>query len=120
MPKFSKEDFTQENASRLMVIIMSKMGRPPLTQFRDLLQTQQTKFNRLMNEYIADLGEDWNTKLTADFDLIVNEDILNEEFDPSKVFVRDTIAERKVLLSQQEQEEWIKDETERSGVAPIY
>jgi hypothetical protein len=41
--KFSKDDFTQENASRLMVIIMSKMDRPTLTQFRELPPTQQNQ-----------------------------------------------------------------------------
>ena len=111
MPKFSKEDFTQDNATRIMVIIMSKMGRPPLTQFKDLPQSQKTKFNRLMNEYIADLGEDWNTKLLDDFNLIVNEDILNEEFDAGRVFVRETITDRNVLLNE-EQQEWIKTEVE--------
>ena len=119
MPKFSKEDFTQENATRLMVITMSKMGRPPLTQFKDLPQSQKTKFNRLMNEYIQSLGEDWETKLLEEFNLIVNEDILNEEFGAGRVFVRETITERKVLFSP-EQEEWIKEETERTGEAPLY
>lgn len=111
MPKFSKEDFTQENATRLMVIIMAYMNKPPLTQFKDLPESQKKKFNRLMNEYIAGLGEDWETKLLDDFNRIVNEDILNEEFDPSKVFVKDIITERQVLLSPQ-QEEWIKMEEE--------
>lgn len=109
MGKFSQEDFNPENATRLMVIIMKAMGRPPLTHFRDLPPTQKTKFNRLLNEYIADLGEDWETRLLDDFNLIVNEDILNEEFDAGKIFVRETITERNVLLSQ-EQEEWIKNE----------
>ena len=111
MPKFSKEDFTQENATRLMVIIMAYMNKPPLTQFKDLPESQKKKFNRLMNEYIAGLGEDWETKLLDEFNRIVNEDILNEEFDPSKVFVKDIITERQVLLSPQ-QEEWIKMEEE--------
>lgn len=119
MPRFSNEDFNQENATRLMVITMSKMGRPPLTQFKDLPPSQKTKFNRIMNEYIQSLGEDWETKLTDDFNLIVNEDILNEEFDAGRLFVKDTITERKVLLSP-EQEEWIKEETDRTGEAPLY
>jgi hypothetical protein len=119
MPRFSKEDFTQETATRLMVIVMSKMGRPPLSQFRDLPPSQKTKFNRIMNEYIQSLGEDWETKILDDFNLIVNEDILNEEFDAGRVFVRETYSDRKVLLSP-EQEEWIKEETERTGETPIY
>lgn len=118
MPKFSKEDFTQENATRLMVIVMSKMGRPPLTQFRELPESQKTKFNRIMNEYIQSLGEYWEKTLLDDFNLIVNEDILNEEFDAGRVFVRDTISERNVLLSP-EQQEWIKKEQEE-GREVIY
>ena len=109
MPRFSKDDFTQENATRLMVIIMKEMGKHPLTQFRDLLPTQKSKFNRLMNEYIQTLGEEWEAKLLGDFNLIVGEDILNEEFDAGRVFVRETISDRKVLLSE-EQTEWIKSE----------
>jgi hypothetical protein len=118
MPLFSKEDFTQENATRLMVIIMSKMGKPPLTNFKDLPQTQKTKFNRLMNEYIANLGENWGYILMNDFDTIINEDVINEDFDPSKVIVRDTITERNIIFSP-EQEEWIREETEKTGVAPV-
>ena len=118
MPKFSKEDFNQENATRLMVIIMSKMGRPPLSQFRDLPQSQKTKFNRLMNEYIADLGEEWNAKLLEDFNLIVNEDILNEEFDAGRVFIRETYTDRNVMLTE-EQQEWIKKE-EEEGKKVVY
>lgn len=109
MPRFSKDDFNQENATRLMVIVMNEMGKHPLTQFRDLISSQKTKFNRIMNDYIQSLGEDWETKLLGDFNLIVNEDILNEEFDPSKVFVKDTITERNVLLADHHKE-WIERE----------
>jgi hypothetical protein len=109
MPKFSKEDFNQENATRLTVIIMKEMGKSPILQFRDLIPSQKVKFNRIMNEYIQSLGEDWETKLIGDFNQIVNEDILNEEFDAGRVFVSDTNTERKVLLSE-EQKEWIETE----------
>jgi len=115
--KFSKDDFNQENATRLMVIIMQRMGKPPLTNFKDLPKTQQTKFNRLMNEYIAGLGEDWEPVLMDEFNTIINEDVMNEDFDPSKVLVRDTITERNILFSP-EQQDWIREETEKSGVAP--
>lgn len=117
--KFSKEDFNNENATRLMVIVMTYMNKPPLTQFRDLPESQKKKFNRLMNEYIAGLDEKWETQLHDDFNRIVNEDILNEDFEPSKIWVKDVITERNILLSQ-EQEEWIKEETERTGVSPLY
>ena len=118
MPKFSKEDFTQDNAIRISVIIMNRMGKNPLGDFRELPQSQKSKFNRLMNEYIGSLGEDWETKLLADFNQIVNEDILNEDFDPSKLQVKQLITERQVLLSP-EQEEWIKKE-EAEGRPVVY
>jgi hypothetical protein len=121
MPKFSYEDFkNQDNASRLMVIVMSKMGRPPLTHFNNLSPSQKMKFNKILNQYISDLGEeDWYNTLKTDFDQIVNEDILNEDFDASKLFIQETITDRNVLLSP-EQEEWIREETEKTGEVPRY
>jgi hypothetical protein len=108
---FEKKDFTQEVATRLTVIIMKKMEKKPMTSFFSLEPSQKKKFNRLMNEYIVSLGEEWKDKLEADFNLIVNEDILNEDFDPSKLHLRDVNPEPKMLLSP-EQEQWIKEETE--------
>jgi hypothetical protein len=72
-----------------------------------------------MNEYIQSLGEDWEKVMLDEFNLIVNEDILNEEFDPTKTIVKDVITERKVLLSP-EQEEWIKRTEEETGEAVVY
>jgi len=118
MPKFSKEDFTQENATRIMVLIMKRMGRPLLTQFKDLPPSQKTKFNRIMNEYIQSLGEDWEKVLLDEFNLLVNEDILNEEFDPTTTIVKDNRTERNVILSP-DQEEWIKQE-EAEGRPVVY
>jgi len=120
MPLFSKEDFTQENATRLTVIIMKGMGKTPLTIFKDLPPTQQTKFNRLLNEYIQTLGEDWEKKLLGDFDQIVGEDILNEDFNPNKTIIKDIVPfeNREILLSE-DQKDWIQMETEKTGIAPI-
>ena len=115
---FSKEDFTQENATRIMVIVMTYMNKPPLTHFKDLSPTHKTKFNRLMNEYIQGLGKDWQTKLIDDFNRIVNEDILNEDFDAGRLFIRHTVTDKNLLISA-EQEEWIKEETFRTGEAPL-
>ena len=74
---FSKEDFNQDNATRLSVIIMTEMKLPPLTPFKDLPPSQKVKFNRLLNKYIQDLPDDWEPVLLADFNRIVSEDILN-------------------------------------------
>ena len=86
---FSKEDFTKENAQRLSVIIMTEMGSPPLTSFLSLSDSQRIKFNRLLNAYIQSKLQEvnWTAVLLNDFNRIVNEDILNEDFDPSKHYV---------------------------------
>jgi hypothetical protein len=104
MPRFSKEDFTPENATRLSVIIMPRMGKNPLASFRDMNPTTQKKFNRLMNEYIATLGEDWEETLLADFNQIVNEDILNEDFDAAKQIVPELNTDSALLLSEEQRE----------------
>lgn len=101
---FGKDDFNKENAQRLSVIIMSKLGRPPLTIFSSLPPSQKTKFNRVMNEYIQQnlQSDDWFDKLLADFNRIVNEDILNEEFDPSLQFVAECNTECQLLLTEEQ------------------
>ena len=109
---FGKEDFTPENAQRLSVIISSRMGNPPLTSFRELIPTQKKKFNRLLNEYIQALPEDWMPKLLNDFDQIVNEDILHEEFDPSKMNVVD--GYRELLLTEQQRKDYESGELKLS------
>jgi hypothetical protein len=118
MPKFSKEDFTTENAIRLSVITMKRMELKPLTDFRDLPESQKKKFNRLMNEYIANLGEDWETKILDDFNLIVNEDILTEEFNPSTQMVRELNTDIQILLTD-EQKEFLEKVKEEKGEETI-
>jgi len=104
MPRFSKEDFTPENATRLSVIIMPRIGKSHLAAFRDLNPSTKIKFNRIMNEYISTLGEDWEKTLFADFNQIVNEEILNEDFDPSKQIVPELNTDSKLLLSENQKE----------------
>jgi hypothetical protein len=100
---FSKEDFNKENAERLSVIIMTQMDKPPLTPFPQLTTSQRTKFNRLLNEYIQNYlqTDDWQDKLLYDFNLIITEDVLNEEFDASKQkFVPIINTDRELLLNE--------------------
>ena len=104
MSRFSKEDFNPENAQRLNVIVMKQMGKHPLTAFQSLGEALKKKFNRLLNEYIQSLGEDWKETLIRDFDTIVNEDILTEEFDPSKVYIPDCRTERNLLITEDQME----------------
>jgi len=111
MPFFSKEDFTSENAQRLSVIIMPKVGKLPLFPFRALPEGMKKKFNRIMNEYIQSLGEDWEETLLADFNQIVAEDILNEDFDPAKQPVQEVNNDLTVQLTD-EQKEFFADKPE--------
>ena len=113
---FSKDDFTPENAQRLSVIIMKQMNKPLLTSFRSLGQPQQKKFNRLMNEYIQSLPEDWSPKLLADFDQIVNEDLLTDEFEPSTTFVP-IISDPELLLTEEQRA--FREEEEKQKKEPI-
>jgi hypothetical protein len=105
--KFTAEDFTAENATRLSVIIQSKMGNPPLTHFKSLAESQQKKFNRLLNEYVNMLGDDWYNMILDQFNLIMQEDVLNESFDPSKQTIG-LIGGNKELLLSDEQKDFIK------------
>jgi len=79
---FGKEDFTPENAQRLNVIIMPRIGKHPLVPFRDLGEGEKNKFNRLMNEYIQSLGDDWLPKLLHDFNRVCDEEVFTPEFKP--------------------------------------
>ena len=98
---FSTLDFNKENAQRLCVIIMKQMGKNILTPFKSLGSTKQAKFNRLLNEYIQSLPEDWEPVLMRDFNQIVEEDLLNEEFDPSTTFIPVIDTDRKLLNAEE-------------------
>jgi hypothetical protein len=97
---FGKDDFNPENATRLSVIIMTKMSKPPLTSFKTLDPSVQKKFNRLMNEYIQALPDDFMPKLLEDFNQIVNEDIMNESWNPAVYDV--PRGDKKLLLTDEQ------------------
>jgi len=97
---FSQEDWNPENAQRLSVIIMTKMSKPPLTSFKTLDPSVQKKFNRLMNEYIQALPDDFMPKLLEDFNQIVNEDIMNESWNPAVYSV--PRGDHKLLLTDEQ------------------
>jgi len=84
---FNQQDF-QEHSTRLSVIIMDKMNKPILTSFRMLTNNDKIKFNKLLNQYINDLPqESWKDNLMNDFNLITEEKLFNESFDPSKLHI---------------------------------
>ena len=77
MSRFTAEDFHGETAQRLQVIINNKLGKHPLMPFRET--PSKSKFNRVLNEYVNDLGTDWQNTIKNDFQIIFDEDIMNEE-----------------------------------------
>jgi hypothetical protein len=97
---FSQEDWNPENAQRLSVIIMTQMNKPPLTSFKTLDPSVQTKFNRLLNKYIQALPDDFMPKLLEDFNQIVNEDIMNESWNPAVYNV--PRGDHKLLLTEEQ------------------
>jgi len=99
---------------------MTQMKRPPLTQFKDLPPSQKKKFNRLLNEYIFELPDDWESVILADFNRIVLEDILNEDFDPSKMVVKDCNTEPQMLLTEEQKQFLGKVKEEKGEETIIY
>jgi hypothetical protein len=99
---FGRDDFNPENAQRLSVIIMTKMNKNPLTFFKNLDPAVQKKFNRLMNEYIESLPDDYMPKLLADFNQIVCEDIFTESWNPAMYDV--PRGDKKLLLTDEQRE----------------
>jgi hypothetical protein len=102
--KFQQTDFQGDTVTRLSVIIQSKMGNPPLTLFRDMGESQKKKFNRLLNEYVSMLGEDWEKIIQDQFNLICQEDIFVESFDPSKLDILLTGGNKELLLTEEQKE----------------
>jgi len=94
---FNQNDF-QIHSQRLSVIIMKKMNKPILTSFRRITENEKKKFNKLLNEYIHSLpSEEWLDTIINDFNDIVQEDVFNDGFDPSKVYVPNVNTEPQLL-----------------------
>jgi len=83
---FSTDDFANpEITQKLGVVIMTKIGKPPMTNFHKLLSKDKKYFNKTMNEYIKTFVDNkWNEQLTNEFNHICNDDIFTEEFNPQK------------------------------------
>jgi len=113
MPHFSKEDWTPENATRLNLIVMTKMALDPFSLFRDLGESQKKKYNRILNQYIQSLGENGVEQLKAEFDQLVMEDILTEKFKPELCPVQILNSEPQLLLREDQKEFWETSERER-------
>ena len=72
--------FTQqmflENSTRLQVIIMSKLDRPPLSNFLSFNAKEKRRFDQVLNEYIKTLpiGEEVEA-IKQDFNQVCNEEV---------------------------------------------
>ena len=83
---FSPSDFLDAEVSNMWcVVIMTKIGKQPLTNFHKMLAKDRLIFNRELNAYIVSFPDDnWKDILTKDFQNVCCDEIFNEEFQPSK------------------------------------
>ena len=80
---FSQSDFGGETKQRLLVIVMSRIGKFPLTPFHRLLAVEKAKFNEFLNQYIRDLPEDnWEQHMTDEFNQVCSEEVFTSSFKP--------------------------------------
>lgn len=63
---------------------MKKLGKNSMTAYKNLNDSMKKKFNIAMNKYIIEMGINWVEQLKRDFDEIVLEEILDDEFTPEK------------------------------------
>lgn len=102
---FQQSDFCGETAFRLRVIINYKLGLKVLTEFSSLSPLKQKEFNKLLNEYIKALPDDWEPKLVTEFNEIAYDQILHD-MKPEQMLVP---PGDKILLLTEEQQK-LKDE----------
>ena len=80
---FSQSDFEGETKQRLLVIVMSRIGKFPLTPFHRLLNGEKAKFNEVLTQYIRDLPEDnWEQHMTDEFNQVCSEEVFTSSFKP--------------------------------------
>jgi len=80
----------QETLTKIQVVIMCKMEKPPLTPFKTLSVGNQRRFNEQLNAYIRtfpDLQEEWELKLQEDFNTACIEDLFVPTFRAENQFV---------------------------------
>ena len=117
MPFFSKEDFLiPEVGQRLSVIIMSKLEKNVLTPFYKLITKEKKKFNQIMNEYIASLGEDWEETLTKDFNEVCNLELFDSENFFKAENIPTQVGECELILTDEQKqfEEDMKDPVKKA------
>jgi hypothetical protein len=98
---FSNDDFTNDEINaKLSVIVMTMIGKPPMTNFHKMLDKDKRKFNGTLNEYIKKLPkEEWKDILTSQYNHICSDEIFNEQFNPKKYEPMDINTEIQLLES---------------------
>ena len=107
MSRFTAEDFHGETAQRLQVIINNRLGKHPLMPFRET--PSKTKFNKELNRYVNALGTDWQDTIKNDFQIIFDDEIMNDDFKPEAQPVQTSFI-KNVLLTTEQAEGAYKDE----------
>jgi len=102
---FQPSDFCGDTAFRLRVIINYKLGLKVMTEFSSLSPLKQKEFNKLLNEYIKALPDDWEPKLVAEFNEIAYDQILHD-MKPEQMLVPP--GDKTLLLTEEQQK--LKDE----------
>ena len=92
---FTHEQFT-ENATRLQVIVMSRVHRHPLSDYRRLNLKEQRVFDKELNDYIQQLpaGKEQDT-IESDFNTLCHEEVFNKMKPENMVLDRSTPDEIK-------------------------
>ena len=92
---FTHEQFT-ENATRLQVIVMSRVHRHPLSDYRRLNLKEQRVFDKELNDYIQQLpaGKEQDT-IESDFNTVCHEEIFHKMKPENMVLDRSTPEEIK-------------------------
>jgi len=104
--------FTLENLknkdtlTKIQVVLMVEMGKPPLTTFKSLSLGGQRKFNERLNTYIKafpELEELWELQLQQDFNNACVEELYVPTFKAENQFV--AILNTDVIRLRREGEE---------------
>ena len=111
MVHLTEEEFA-EHASRLMVIVNNKCGYELTTNFHKMGDIKKKYFNSELNKYIKECKN--IDEIINDFNELVNFKILNEDFQPENIVIRDTNPNPELLLTD-EQKEHLEEERVKNG-----
>ena len=115
MVHLTEEEFS-EHASRLMLIVNNLCGYDLTTNFHKMGENKQKFFNTQLNKYIKSCKN--VEEIVNEFNEIVNGRILNEDFQPENIVVRDTNPNPELLLTD-EQKEHLENERVKNNWSEI-